>query len=640
MQVSANVPDSNTTPSKHGNFKHVEVKKTDVVRNRTSRPIKYCCNCGSSLHEFDTCPEKERGPKCFECNQFGHKKSNCPNRKQISISTQIATVNNTCIYVKANGVLFESLIDTGSDICLIKNSCLKLIIPLSSFRNTSLSISGLGATVVSKGYCKLDLEINQDIYVDVVVHIVDDNCMKMPIILGMNLLRQAIVNIDGADIKINTEPDYADLPGLSNLKKEIVTKIITMIENYSPRMLKESPIQMNIIPLDNKPMKTGIIVESSSDHASPVVLVKKKYGTHRLCVDFRAVNKRIRMHHYALPVIDDQIDKLQANSVNESIDRLRMVLDVASQNVEYLGHIIKHGTVSPSTSKTRAVRNFPESTTTKQLQSFLGLTSYLRKFIPQYSKIAKPLSDMLKKDVKFNYDDYTELHTDASKHGIAAVLLQRDPDDGELHPVHYASRKTTEAQQKWCSYELEVLAVIEAVKKFRTYLLGKHFKLVTDCKAFMMTLKKKDLATRIEHHSKQEAQKKDEKLNTIVEVLKNGPYKDFSIHHDILCKTVNGKLLYVVPDGMKNLLVATVHENGHFHHAKMKKKIEEEFYLPDLKTRIDSCLANCIHCILAERKNGKPECLLNPIPMGDKPLETFHIDLFGSMSATKKGYRF
>ena len=137
----------------------------------------------------------------------------------------------------------------------------------------------------------------------------------------------------------------------------------------------------------------------------------------------------------------------------------------------------------------------------------MGSTGYFRKFLPNYAKIAKPLSDLLKKNEKFKFNDRetkavnslkaalsrepvlkiftrgaeTELHTDASKEGYGAVLLQRCVEDNELHPIHYMSRKTTPAEQNYCSYELEVLAIIEVVKKFRIYLLRQKFKIVTDC---------------------------------------------------------------------------------------------------------------------------------------------------------------
>ena len=77
----------------------------------------------------------------------------------------------------------------------------------------------------------------------------------------------------------------------------------------------------------------------------------------------------------------------------------------------------------------------------------------------------------------------TELHTDACMYGYGAMLLQRDDEDGALHPVYYASGKTSPAEEKYTSYELEVLAIIKALKKFRVYLLGVSFKIVTDCQA-------------------------------------------------------------------------------------------------------------------------------------------------------------
>lgn len=91
----------------------------------------------------------------------------------------------------------------------------------------------------------------------------------------------------------------------------------------------------------------------------------------------------------------------------------------------------------------------------------------------------------------------TELHTDASKYGYGTILLQRNGDDGLLHPVYFASGKTTSAKERYSSYELEVLAIIRALRRFRVYLLGIHFKIVTDCKAFTMTMGKKDLCVRL-----------------------------------------------------------------------------------------------------------------------------------------------
>jgi len=235
---------------------------------------------------------------------------------------------------------------------------------------------------------------------------------------------------------------------------------------------------------------------------------------------------------------DDLI--IVAVDVEEGLVRLKAVLQVAADNgldikwtkcqflkesINYLGYRIRHNEVSPSEVKTMAVQRFPLLRTTKAAQSFLGLTGYFCRFIRGYLQIALPLSNLLKQGVPFHMGQpqeaavnslkqclsaspvlkiynleasNTELHTDASQFGFGAVLLQTDDsDDSRLHPICYISKKTSEAQQKFTSYELQVLSIVEALKKFHVYLLGLRFKKVTDCAAFTKTLEKRELATRV-----------------------------------------------------------------------------------------------------------------------------------------------
>jgi hypothetical protein len=74
----------------------------------------------------------------------------------------------------------------------------------------------------------------------------------------------------------------------------------------------------------------------------------------------------------------------------------------------------------------------------------------------------------------YNQEAITELHTDASMHGIGGILLQYQKD-GTLHPICYYSRQTIKAEQSYHSYELEKLAVVESMRRFRVYLLDTHF---------------------------------------------------------------------------------------------------------------------------------------------------------------------
>jgi len=181
--------------------------------------------------------------------------------------------------------------------------------------------------------------------------------------------------------------------------------------------------------------------------------------------------------------------------------------------------MLEDGRIGPSPTKIKSVRRFPVPTTKKTIHSFLGLTGYFRKFIRNYARIAKPLSDIMKEDQKFRFgkeqrwsfeqlkeilttesilqiyrlDAITELHTDVSKEGYGAVLLQKRKEEDSFKPVHYMSHKTTDAEKKYHSYELEALAIMTAVKKFRIYLLSIKFKIITDCSAFQKTLSKVDI---------------------------------------------------------------------------------------------------------------------------------------------------
>lgn len=79
----------------------------------------------------------------------------------------------------------------------------------------------------------------------------------------------------------------------------------------------------------------------------------------------------------------------------------------------------------------------------------------------------------------------TEVHTSQDSYG--ATLLHKLLEDGKLHSVYFMSKKTSEAEKKYSSYELEALTVVEALNRFRIYLLGKTFKIITDCAAFQQT---------------------------------------------------------------------------------------------------------------------------------------------------------
>ena len=161
--------------------------------------------------------------------------------------------------------------------------------------------------------------------------------------------------------------------------------------------------------------------------------------------------------------------------------------------MEYLGHVVSREGVRADPRKLTAVQKFPTPTNLKTLRSFLGLASYYRRFIPNFSKVAGPLHSLTKKDVPFTwtsecqqifgklkcllttspvlaYPNFKEkflLETDASISGVGAVLAQKQAD-GTVRPIAYASRTLQTHEKNYGITELEGLGVVWAVKHFRT----------------------------------------------------------------------------------------------------------------------------------------------------------------------------
>lgn len=363
-------------------------------------------------------------------------------------------------------------------------------------------------------------------------------------------------------------------------------------------------------------MERGVIRPSESPYSSAIVLVKKKNGKIRMCIDYRAINKLTIRDNFPLPLIEDCLEyfaqkkyfstldlkdgfhhiemhkdsvkftafvtpfgqfeyvrmpfglknapavfqryiymKLKTlitarkivvylddiciatHDLNEHLKVLTEVLQLlkeaglelnmkkckfAFQELDYLGYKVNENGIRPNDEHIEAIRTYPMPKNTKDIQRCIGLFSYFRRFVPNFSRMARPLTEQLKKDAKFNwttectaafeylrdqlatapilaiYDPKKEieLHCDASSHGFGSVLMQRQ-EDKKFHPVAYYSKTTSPVEAKLISFELETLAIVYALKRFHTFLDRLPFTIVTDCEALAQTLKKRDLNPRI-----------------------------------------------------------------------------------------------------------------------------------------------
>lgn len=174
------------------------------------------------------------------------------------------------------------------------------------------------------------------------------------------------------------------------------------------------------------------------------------------------------------------------------------------KEVAFLGHVVTPEGVKPNPSKISAIKTWPIPKTDKELRGFLGILGYYRKFIQDFAKIAKPLTNCLRKGEKIKhtaefvnaferckniltsssilqYPDFNKnfiLTTDASNHAIGAVISQGTI--GNDKPIAFASRTLTKSEENYSTIEKELLAIRWGCKYFRPYLFGRKFVLYTD----------------------------------------------------------------------------------------------------------------------------------------------------------------
>uniref|UniRef100_A0A914YI77 RNA-directed DNA polymerase n=1 Tax=Panagrolaimus superbus TaxID=310955 RepID=A0A914YI77_9BILA len=365
----------------------------------------------------------------------------------------------------------------------------------------------------------------------------------------------------------------------------------------------------------------GAIEESSSEWNSPLVLVRKKDGTVRMCVDYRRLNAVTRKDAYPLPNQDALLMNLKGKKIFSALDMVsgyfqipmaesdkhktafsalgklwqflvlpqglttspacfsRMMeivfgdmvgttlfkflddiliateteedhLDVLEEvfkrlikyqlklkpkkcevgktTLVYLGHVISAEGIAIGQDKIEKVKNFPAPSSASQVRQFLGLASYHRKFIEGFAKIASPLIALTRKNVVFQWDtdeqqsfdqlkdklvsapilsqpDYEAaiegskpfvIWTDACKTGIGAVLTQQD-DFGNFHPLFYISKACSESERNYSITQLEALAVVVALRKLKTFVMGAKVIVRTDHQPLVGMLKKGNLSSQL-----------------------------------------------------------------------------------------------------------------------------------------------
>jgi hypothetical protein len=214
----------------------------------------------------------------------------------------------------------------------------------------------------------------------------------------------------------------------------------------------------------------------------------------------------------------DDIAIATSGTWQDHIDAVRDVLRVAEQHdlyfklskctfhassIDYLGVIIEKGMTRMDPVKIAGIKNWPIPTKVKDVRSFLGFCNFYRPFIRGFAHLARPLNELTRKDTEWSWEtrhqkafeelkhrvttepvlahpiltDPFELEVDASGFAMGAVLLQRK-EDGKKHPIAYYSKTLSAAERNYDVYDLELLAIVNALDHWRPYLAGSPHKII------------------------------------------------------------------------------------------------------------------------------------------------------------------
>ena len=287
-------------------------------------------------------------------------------------------------------------------------------------------------------------------------------------------------------------------------------------------------------------LASGKIRPSNSPQASPFFIIKKKDSGLSPCQDYQYINEHTVHDAYPLPLISELIDKLQGAKIFTKFNvrwgynnfrikdghqwkaafvthrglfkptvirimnlNLHLKLEkctFTTTEVEYLGMVVCPGQLAMDPVKLDGIAKWPKPTKVKDVRSFLGFANFYRRFISDYSNVARPLIDLTKKNLPWTWTDTHDaafhtlkslfltkpilqlpdpscpfaLSTDTSKHASGTILLQMDAN-GNWHPCSYLSQSFSPAERNYDIYDRELLAIIHALKTWRHYLHGSPF---------------------------------------------------------------------------------------------------------------------------------------------------------------------
>lgn len=532
----------------------------------------------------------------------------------------------------------------------------------------------------------------------------------------------------------------------------------------------------------------GYLRESLSPCAVPALLIPKKDGSWRMCVDSRAINKITMRYRFPIPRLDDLLDQIGAASIFTKLDlksgyhqirirpgdewktafktreglfewlvmpfglsnapstfmrvinqalrpfigrfvvvyfddilifsasladhlsHLREVLLVLRRDnffgaikkcvfgvdhVLFLGYIVSQHGLKVDPAKVSAIESWPVPRTVTEVRSFHGLASFYRRFVPHFSSIMAPITDCMKatqfiwtKDAELafheiktkltsapvlvlpNFTMAFELHCDVSKTGIGAVLSQLGK------PIAFFSEKISGARGRYSTYDVELYAVVQAIKHWRHYLFHKEFVLFTDHDALKHMSSQDKVSSR---HASWFAylqqftfviKHKAGSLNKVADALSRRHSLLSSLHVSITGFEVLPELYpsdpffgkiwrdiqhelhpdYLIFDGflfrgtqlclpdcsLRLQVIRELHGEGHVGRDRTIELVIASYFWPTLRRDVERFIVRCGTCQAAKGKSSNAGLYL-PLPIPTQPWTDVSMDFVLGLPRTQRG---
>lgn len=404
-----------------------------------------------------------------------------------------------------------------------------------------------------------------------------------------------------------------------------------------------------------------------------------------------------------MEILSKLADRIKEAGLTISVEKSRFFM----RSLKYLGYIVSKEGIRPDPEKISAIAEYPVPKTVKDIRRILGLAGWYRRFIPNFASVTAPISNMLKKGqtkvewstqaqealnkikeiltsspvlANPNYDAPFIIQTDASDVGMGAILVQGEGDDEKV--IAYWSQKLSAAQSKYQTTERECLAVILAIEKFRPYIEGVAFTVITDHASLLWLQNLKDPSGRLGRwalrlqayevilkHRKGRfmvvADALSRSVNELEKVLPSHDvwfeklkvkvadqpekFPNFRLDGDVLrkhCEKRNNGVGYVtdwrivVPKNDRPSILFKNHDDPTSAHGgvfKTADRVRRKYWWPKMEGDIRAYVRNCAVCKASKPTNENQRSPMGKFRTSNFPFEMISIDFVGPLPRSKAG---